>query len=91
MDWNVAKVRSNMEASSQTVITVFLHSNCSHIIGLLGFFGVGVVLIRGQFPLFQGLYDSIDLANLKGIVPIHSIDEWFDLVSGFLSPGECGD
>ncbi len=47
------------------------------------FFCVGVALIEGQFHVFHGLYDSNYLANRKGIVLIHSVNQCFDVFFGF--------
>jgi hypothetical protein len=84
--WRQALEQSGIWFFSMATVTAATTSSV-HLV----FFRVGVVLIEGQFSFLHGLYDLIDLANQKGIIPISSIDQRFVLFSGFPGPGKRGD
>jgi hypothetical protein len=86
-DWTVAKVRSNMEASSRTVrrqffSTAVVAAATTSSVHLF-FFCVRVALIRGRFLLLHSFYDTVYLAFRQGLVPVGSVDQWFDFFSAF--------
>ncbi len=94
-DWTVAKSQVQHGGKlSDFQVPVFLNGDGdrSHNVGSpLLLFCVGVALIKGQFSLFHSLDDLVYLADQKGIVPICSVNQWFDVFSAFPGLGKRGD